>query len=355
MTVRNMTGANVPSLLERTEIMELVNYWTTTFLDEFPLLTLFPEKVRNARQFMWEIVTNLNVVGSFKGNPGKGERKDYARYSAAIAQVFYQSYIWSLTTEQALLLRSPEEAKLIYGGDALETAETDLNEAIREHTRIYWRTLHNEACAKILYDDNPTITIDDVAVTVDYGIDIETTTEDWTTPSADVMTAMNTIVTNFTRKNEGRKPNVMIRPPFFHRDVILTNTELRENFAPYTAGIMTGAVSPFNLLVQPQDALRPNREIVMNTMTDPVANDGDFANKVDVWPSNIFTLMHFDAAEENLSLQTSRDQDNEMQGGIGSYMMDSYNPKRTECIVAGNHVPICKRPNRILIVKFDGP
>lgn len=351
--LRNLTGAVVPSMLENTEIMDVVNYWTTVFFDEFPLLSLFPEKVQSARQFMWEIVTNLNVVGAFNANPSAGIRRDYKRYSAAVAQVFYQSYEWSLTTEQASLLRTPGVARQFYGADQLASAETDLNEAVKEHVRIYWRTLHNECVAKILSDSSPDITISEVAVELDYGIQTITTDADWRLPATDIMTEMNQIVTDFTLENEGRKPNVMIRPPFFHRDVILQNEELRANFAPYMAGIMKGTVSPFNLLVEPSTELAA-REIVVNTMTDPVANNGEYANKVLVWPATVFTLIHWDPSENNMSLQTSRDMDNDMRGGIGSYLVDAYNPKRVDAIIAGNHVPIVRRPTRIKIVNFTG-
>lgn len=342
----SQTGATAPGSLGRVQLQEVVELWSSKYYSEFALLPMFDEDIIDSEEVMWEQITNILAMGSFTSGPDTGKRMDLQAYSKNLQRVIYQSYMFSLNSNQSLLLRDPGMSRDFFSGTARKAAEKKLSDQQRLHSEVYWRTLHFLACQVLQGVTTITSPVSGVTATINTGITVTPAAASWATASTDIITEFNSWVLAFREKNNGLNPTDIVINHRFHQLYILPNTELRGSLAPYNPAVMGGPIDPLLLMAEKQ-GFRPKIHLMSEMYDQGGSSRGQFSNLAHVWPTNKMSFILNVPGENNLKLLTARTMDNDMMGGVASYTDERKNPKGIDVVVAGNHVPQVENPLRV--------
>jgi hypothetical protein len=350
----NHTGASAPGTLSRVTLQEAVEYWSEKYYSQFQLLPLFSEDVVDSIDVMWEQVTHLLKLGSFRTGPEKAERVDLERFAQHMTRVIFQAYSYDLESLQAVLLRDPGQPLGYAGQLSLANAKKKLTEAQRRRIELYWRTVHF-MCSQFLQGETTlTSPVSGATATLTSGITVEDASANWATPGTNIINDFAEFLVDFRELNGGLSPTHIIVNHRFHNDFLLQNEELRETFAPQMPSIMRGTIDPLMILSERLDFSPKIIKMaeMYDTGVDP-ALDGTMAGKAHVWDRNIMTFVLDVPGEDNLKLLTARTLDNDMAGGIAMDTEETKDPKRMSVIISGNHIPQIRDPRRVVAYNLN--
>lgn len=340
------------------ELISLQNQFTEKYISAFPLLSLFRQEVHSSNHLIIQKMTKILGVGKQTARPEPGRRLDLDMIERVMVETFFDQYILEFDGIQHMSLTNPSGAMAIAGEDGLRAALRYLTNGVGQYVETYMRTLHLLVAGIMSTPNGYTLTTaDGVEHDINWGFQTSTYGADWETASTDVLSEFAGMLYKFTKRNQGRKPNLFVFNSSFHNKFLLKNDELRGEFITRHPDIAAAIIPGLSIPQAARDRVNaPKVLFVDDSYVDESSSaaTGEFADLVDVWPHNIFGMGYQDPSEDNFVMNTVRTLDNNMQGGLHTSMFqDGYNPPCYKVRVSGNHVPSWALPSRFMICKVS--
>lgn len=357
-TFGGATGHSAIDLLADATMGKMVKDLSEKYYSMFELLSVFgyqtPRIISTDRFMFTTLVDLLKISDGFDAGPQTGERMDLTRLESAILGVLYKAYQFDVDTNDEALLRAQLSDLSTREQDDRMVAETTLINQIEKLTEAFYR-LHNKLCAAILtgQTDLSSLKVKGVDGVLNFGITTKSeSSTPWSNPATDIQGRFTALLREFRERNGGRNPTHMITNSRFHELYIMTNAELRANFAPFNPGLMQTILGP--LLKNSEANLGVSlKHIRVDDMIDPVGN-GTYSDLTVVWPDKYLTLIRSVPGEEAFKSITSRNKDNFFRGGLASYYYETKNPMRTVGVIGGNFMPVIQKPTCAMAINVTG-
>jgi len=338
-------AGTLPEVLRKQALTAAVRLYDNEMWNRFPAQAVFGSPIQySEEELVIDTVKVLRKTGSWHGAPHAADPVELTQYARKLCRSLYQSAKFSITANQMAQLRDVEDGELNGSNlsliDLRRKTERYIDRGIRRRIDYLRRTME-AFCISTLTQTSFNHPVDGTTQAVDWGVQSVAASAAWTLPGTNIASDFQGFLKDF-KLQAGSMPNKILVGPDLYYDMLSANTTVRDFYIQNPEFLRSGDTLGKEVLTRDTDMRYTVTELWAQQENTP-------GSPAEMWPANTMVMLNDAAISDPFEMATVRTFDNDLNGGLFSYVYESPDPKSIDVVVTNNGLPIVRDATQILI------